>query len=1081
MATLPGKKIAKPKADAEISLKLSPSSPISKKEPKTSVTPAPVKEPKISVPPTSDINKIPEQVISGDEPPATAKPPETAKAQAERLFLRQQKQDDLKKRQKDQAQRLYEKMQMQYFNDLAEGVDSVFIDLFDLLPNAAIETMDLLIAADRNQRGLFPAASPTFGVERETLDSVKKVIKSPFRQAAEWGGMLTKPEDRPPVFGLKPGQNPPESEQHRFGRWMAENALFTMIMPYLSKLPYPKGKIQPYATERGFSLKEADLTKMEKVRRFFSGAGKSALEADPLKHKNFWNRGTQTAAIEMGFAGFGGGLGEMYARRNYPDSLALQFAMPVAGASIASGLLYRSVWGGLVHMKDTGVNKYGGVGAIEKAKKRVQDTVENREQTLRNLNDIDQFIPEVLENMTVAERSMDRGMVSLYKAFIKEAAEHLELEDNIRWKKIHDMLMEIAVTPQSVDNISYSQAAIRKALTALNETMDVRISATRTKLQKKLAEAGTKLTAQQANQIAKELLIQEQKIFIQTERELWNRLPMDTLFPTASIHTGFENILRSIRPESGKNLLDLTDSSTGRGGAKALYDFLGNLKSVTHTNIVTGEKTVTKVFVPGSWGDSVDLRGLQDLKSRIGLEIRKERALDAPNKYKISKLIELDEAFLHALGGLERKGTFGPMTKETNDYSQALYFSRQFKTKFGQKHIYSLFKTDKRGNAVPDDLTLMKIFQGTEAETGATVVTEFIKAMENIKSPLTDDVIAGTPGVVEELLGAMENLIKYRFYTHAVSGNVINPVKAETFIKSNKQLFDKFPGLRDDFNEAVSDNNIAGLRESRYNKAGNQLQDERTSITTIYIKDSPNKAFNDLFAIADETQFNKELNRLIRLTEKEYTGKARDGLDGAFLQWLMKKVTHESVSSLKGKFVSGLQLKELWETTNVQRIANKLLSKKKLGIMKKVIRHYEAQDIARLTHAARGGVFNDVPNKMVESFLRVMFLRVSPLPPSGAASIAQAQLVSNRAADIIKSNYRDPVIKYMTDAFLHNGGDMDRMMVLFSDINDPSKIPYIMKQVNAFFVTAGYNLGEKVLEEMEAEELEKKETTEPQQ
>jgi len=852
-------------------------------------------------------------------------------------------------------------------------------------------------------------------------------------------------------------------------------------MPYLSKLPYPKGKTQPYATERGFSLKEADLTKMEKVRRFFSGAGKAALETDSLKYKNFWNKGTQTATIEMGFAGFGGGLGEMYARRNYPDSLALQFAMPVAGASLLSGLLYRSIWGGLVHMKDTGVNKYGGVGAIQKAKKRVQDAVEDKEQALKNLNDLDQFIPEVLENMTVAERSMDRGMVSLYKAFIKEAAEHLELEDNIRWKKIHDMLMEIAVTPQSVDNISYSQAAIRKALTALNETMDVRISATRTKLQKKLAEAGTKLTAQQANQIAKELLIQEQKIFTRTERELWNRLPMSTLFPTSSIHAGFENILRSIRPESGKNLLDLTDSSTGRGGAKALYDFLGSIKSVTHTNIVTGEKTISKVFVPGSWGDSIDLRGLQDLRSRIGLEIRKERSLDAPNKYKMSKLIELDEAFLHALGGLERKGAFGTMTAETNAYSQALYFSRQFKTKFGQKHIYSLFKTDRRGNAIPADLTLMKIFQGAEAETGATVVTEFIKAMENIKSPMTDKVIAGTPGVVEELLGAMENLIKYRFYTHAVSGNVINPVKAKTFIKSNKQLFDKFPGLRDDFNKAVSDNNIAGLRESRYNKAGNQLQDERTSITTIYIKDSPNKAFNDLFAIADETQFNKELNRLIRLTEKEYTGKARDGLDGAFLQWLMKKVTHESVSSLKGKFVSGLQLKELWETTNVQRIANKLLSKKKLGIMKKVIRHYEAQDIARLTHAARGGVFNDVPNKMVESFLRVMFLRVSPLPPSGAASIAQAQLVSNRAADIIKSNYRDPVIKYMTDAFLHNGGDMDRMMVLFSDINDPSKIPYIMKQVNAFFVTAGYNLGEKALEEMEAEELEKKETTEPQQ
>ena len=35
-----------------------------------------------------------------------------------------------------------------------------------------------------------------------------------------------------------------------------------------------------------------------------------------------------------------------------------------------------------------------------------------------------------------------------------------------------------------------------------------------------------------------------------------------------------------------------------------------------------------------------------------------------------------------------------------------------------------------------------------------------------------------------------------------------------------------------------------------------------------------------------------------------------------------------------------------------------------------------------------------------------------------------------------------------------------------------------MKQMNSFFVTSAYNLGEKALEEMEAEEIEKKETTE---
>ena len=95
-------------------------------------------------------------------------------------------------------------------------------------------------------------------------------------------------------------------------------------------------------------------------------------------------------------------------------------------------------------------------------------------------------------------------------------------------------------------------------------------------------------------------------------------------------------------------------------------------------------------------------------------------------------------------------------------------------------------------------------------------------------------------------------------------------------------------------------------------------------------------------------------------------------------------------------------------------------------------------------------------------------MRISPLPPTGASSIAQAQLVSTRAKELIRKHYRDPAINYMTEAFLHNGGDMEKMMVLFADINDPSKIPLIMKQTNSFAVTSTYNLGEKALEEEEA-------------
>ena len=1041
MATLPGEKSTESTADAEISLEISPPPSVTDKEPK------------ISVPPVPDLTKMPEHAVSGGEYPTTAKPPETPEAQAKRLFLRLQKRDDLEKRQRDQAQRLYRKMQMQYFNDLREGVDSVFIDILDLPFNAAIETMDLLIAEDRNQRGLFPAASPTFGVARERLDLIKPMFKDPATRIAEGMGVLTKPEDRPPVFGLKPGQHPPESEEYRFGRWIAENAIVSMISPYAAKIPYG-GKMQPYATKRGFSLKEADLTKWDKIKRFFSGAGKVALEK-PI----------QTATIEMGPVGFGGALGEMYARRHYPDSLAMQFALPITGAGLLSGLFYRTVWGGLTHLKDAGVNKYGSSGAIRKAQKRVQDAIADREKALKNLNDLDQFIPKVMEKMTVADRSMDGGMIALQKAFIREAAEHLELEDNIRWKEIHDMLVEIAATPQSVENISYSKETINKALVALNTMMDVRISVAQTKLQKKLLEGGTKLSAQDANKIAKGLVLQERKIFDLTETQLWNALAMDTMFPTSPIHSGFETLLREIRPESGKGLLDLSE---GKGGPKALYEFIGNLKPVTRKDVVTGKEITEKVFIRGKWGDEIDLRAFQDLRQRVLLEKRKEQALPVPNLRKISMLVRLDEAFMHSLGGLERTGLYGPLTKESAAYAKALYFSRQFKTKFGQKHIHQLLKTDRHGNVVPEELTLMKIFRGPEAETGATVVTEFEKAIANIADPVTGETIAGTPKVVEELLGAMENLIKYRFYNHAVEGNVINPLRAEKFMKDNKQLFDKFPILRKDFEQALAENKTVLLREKRFNQAGKQIQDEKGSLATIYIHQSPKQAFDDLYASETPQTLNKELNRLIRLAKKEPTGKARDGLDGAFLQWLMNKATHTRVASLRGEFISGMELKQIWESANVQSVAKKLLSKKKQAILEKVIRHFEALDLSRLTHAARGGVFDQMPDKLIESLGRIIFMRISPLPPTGASSIAQAQLVSTRAKELIRKHYRDPAIRYMTEAFLHNGGDMEKMMVLFADINDPTKIPYIMKQMNSFAVTSTYNLGEKALEEEEA-------------
>jgi len=924
----------------------------------------------------------------------------------------------------EQIHRLQLKSRQNYADDVRRGIDSVFIKAFDLPGNMMVEMIDLLMGKHEGPTGIT-------GIEFD-----KEKYKHGYTKLAQELGILQKPEDRPPVFGVPEGQYSPPSREFKFGEFMGENAIFTILAPLMAKIPYPE---------------VGDLTKWEKVKRFLSGAGKIAVEK-PL----------QTAGIET-LAGMGGALGQLYAQKRYPGALLPEFLFTGIGASSSTFLPIRTVWSGMKHIKDLGVDRFGyGSQAMNRAKKRIQDAADNPEEALRSLNDLDQFVPEILNQLSVAERSMDAGLLPVQKAFLEEAAEHEALATHTRWKRIHDTLMELISTPAET-NAKITEKHIKDSIKALEELMDTRLAVAREKIAGLILKSKGVMTEPEANKLAKEILEREHEIFRQTDEQLWKEVPKDMKVPAAPIRSALKELLENTRAESG-DLLELTADGAKLGDADAIATFIGKMEEKTVHDHVLGTKRKVRTFVSGNWGFEVDLGAIQALRHRLLLEARGVRAGGTPNKYKLALLAKLDEAFLHATGALERKGFHGPLTKEAAAYERALAFTRKFKTKFGQKHIKKLMAVDKQGNIVPAELTLEKMFSGKGpggASAGKKVVDEFFEAIRNMRIRGQKGEI-GTEEVIKEMMGAMEEAIKSRFVYAAAAGEKINKAAAQRFFDSHEHLLAEFPQVHLDLKEATKWNDFNLLKINKFNELRTHLSNDKAAFATIYIKNSPNKVFDEL-NILKPSQINKELKKLLYAVNKDTSGKAREGLDSAFMLWLMKKTTHVKMSSLEGEFVSGQHLKRLWETPEVQQIAQKLLSKDRYKFMKQTVRTMEALDLARLSHSARGGVFETMPNVMFERLMRGLFLRHAPLPTGGGGSIAAQQLLSSSVRDAIRKHFRTPAIDILNEAFM--GGDIELMKMLFTDIISTKKRVFIAKQVNAWLATALYNMGQTAINE----------------
>ena len=964
-------------------------------------------------------------------------PPGSEPSEKEKLFIK------LKKAR--------EEAQLYYLEDLSRGINSTMLKAFDLGPHAMVEALDLLTG--------------------RSIEFDKEKYKHLATEFGYMTDMIDRPEERPPVFGVPEGKFAPPSEEFLYGEFMGENLIFSILAPLMAKIPY-RQLIGPTGPGKKYSLADAPgLTKADKIKRFLSGIGKEAVE-NPKR----------VLAMET-LAGAGGALGQLYAKRFYPDSPAMEFVFSVGGGSASTALPARMMYRGFMNFKDSQILKYGGAAAVEKAKKRLQDASSDPAKALENLQNIkENFPPEMFTTnddgkgvslLTPAEMGLDEGLSRIQRSFIDEESDSVKLQADERHRQIHDLIVKISATPSvgssNVGDYKATKQALEESIESINKLIQVRLDIAKTKIANNIEEKQLlgKVSEKEANRIARDIIDREYEIARETDKELWDQVDKTMEVSTATIRETLEKILTDTRIEAG-DVLKLTSPSAVLGDPNAITKFIGKISDVKLDDVILGPKTIKK-FKPGVWGDTVELGAIQALRHRLLIEAREVRASVAPNQYKLSLLAQLDESIISAVGSV--RTTAAPLSAANVEaYKRALAFTREFKTQYNNPAVKKLMQVDKNGNLkVIEELTLDKIFTGKGAKgavAGEKMIDDFLQAVRKIE-------VQGRNGdetaeaAVKEMKGALEHAIKARFSYECVDAGVIDTKKAKKFIEAYRHLWSKenFYQIKLDIEKATEFNDLKLLQISKYNAAKINLIDPRSSLATLYMKDSPDRVFNDL--ISDTYDIKKiqiELKRFTRAFDKAKTSQAKEGFESAFMQWMIRKATKGDPED-EGQIISGLMLKNLWKNEKVQSIAKTMLTKERYKTLEQLVNSAQVLELAKKNHGAQGGVLNMMPNATIERLMRWAVLKYSPMPDTGRGSIAAQQLISTGVKETIRKHFRDPAISVLHKAFME--GDIELMKLLFTDIIklDAKSIPKLAKHINAWILVSLHNLGERSMNE----------------
>lgn len=529
------------------------------------------------------------------------------------------------------------------------------------------------------------------------------------------------------------------------------------------------------------------------------------------------------------------------------------------------------------------------------------------------------LLPEARVLMTPAQLSGVPGLLSLERSLA-------ETTDSLRNKRLEDLERLNTVIRDSFrgpGDVSQTQNAIEATRTHYVNILNERVRVATLKADESIQRSFPNVGEEGANRIARKELEFALKDATKQERELFDLLDPTSITPT----TNTQAALKAAKLEAGET------------GAESIPNYAIRFFSKTNAS---GEK------IDSFLGETTTLLEMRNAQSELRRIARNAREGTDPNRNLARIADNLADAITNDLALAQGNST-------PADLANAINFSREKNTVFSRGSVGKILRTGSdSGDVVPEMLTLSRTL-GQMGIEGAQATDDIVNAAAFAREQ------AGYAGS-DNLAGALGSFINNEFISSATRNGAVDVNLAQTFLRNNQVVLDRFPEVRNAIESAVA-SGVARDSSEILRKAGiNTIDDPDVSKAIILMNKGPKKAFDSILASRNSVL---ETRKVLEMLGKDENGEALAGLKQAFFDYLINKGT-------VGNVISGNELAAFIDAPNVRGLIDTLYSAPEKARLYKIVRTAQRVDTARTAALSVEGITGDRISRASDAVLGIL-------------------------------------------------------------------------------------------------------------
>ncbi|UMA64629.1 hypothetical protein LVO79_16755 [Roseivivax marinus] len=279
---------------------------------------------------------------------------------------------------------------------------------------------------------------------------------------------------------------------------------------------------------------------------------------------------------------------------------------------------------------------------------------------------------------------------------------------------------------------------------------------------------------------------------------------------------------------------------------------------------------------------------------------------------------------------------------------------------------------------------------------------------------------------------SIEDYVRSRFDRAAFkSDGTFNETGARHFLRDNRETLDRLPYLRDTLDEAARTQSRASSVWTRASRIQSDMENPARSSTAAFESAAPENAVDQVFKARRPSA---EARRLAATARKDDSGRALDGLKGAFSAYLIRRSG--------GETLSGTKMQEFLGSPERRAALGQVFTPVELRRMDTIATELRKLETARQPAPDIGALSNRSPNRLIEYAARVIAARQGAKAGGGAGgSIQTAQMASGRVKQLLGNLQNDKAERLLIDAI--EDPELFRLL-----LTDPGRVEMKADQVN---------------------------------